>query len=172
MQVKKLHPDAKLPLLAHEDDAGYDIAVIDDGTLELVQIKEKMWRVKYLEYRTGLAIAVPEGFHIEIVARSSVSKSDLILANCLAIGDNGYRNEYKLRFRVLPLCDKEFNADTKEIAIEECKQFLVHRNISLFKAGDRAAQLLIRRTIHSPVEEVDDLDTTERNMGGFGSTGS
>lgn len=39
------------------------------------------------------------------------------------------------------------------------------------KKGDRIAQLLLEKIITPPVLEVDDLDSTERGAGGFGSTG-
>lgn len=39
------------------------------------------------------------------------------------------------------------------------------------KAGDRIAQLVLERISTPPVEEVDDLDATQRGAGGFGSTG-
>ena len=37
--------------------------------------------------------------------------------------------------------------------------------------GDRIAQLIIERIAILPVEEVEDLDSTVRGEGGFGSTG-
>lgn len=40
-----------------------------------------------------------------------------------------------------------------------------------YKEGDRVAQLVLERIYTPPVEEVDDLDATERGAGGFGSTG-
>jgi dUTP pyrophosphatase len=181
--VQKLDENAKLPKLSHEDDAGYDITVIDNGTITVEKINSEIlttvmanntkscWRVKYIEYKTGLAIAPPSGYHLEFVARSSVSKYDLILANCLAIGDAGYRNEYRLRFRILPLDIKILVANTEEEAIEEAKKYIKLNDVKVFIAGDRAAQMLIRKTEHMPLVEIDNLSETERGMGGFGSTG-
>ena len=183
LKIKKMHPDAKIPSLSHDDDAGYDITVIDDGTIELEEIESEMmkglfganarkcFRVKYIEYRTGLAIEPPPGYHIEIVARSSVSKYDIILANCLAIGDGGYRNEYKLRFRILPLDVKMQMQTTKEEAIKEALDYIHNNDIKIFKKGERAAQILLRKTEHLPIQEVEELTDTERGLGGFGSTG-
>ena len=71
----------------------------------------------YIEYKTGLAIEPPVGYHIEIVARSSVSKTDLILANCLAVGDQGYRGEYRLRFKVPIISNRIIWAENEEKAI-------------------------------------------------------
>jgi len=43
--------------------------------------------------------------------------------------------------------------------------------VAAVNAGDRIAQLVLTKITTPPVEEVDDLDATERNQGGFGSTG-
>ena len=120
MIVKKLHKDAVLPQRVHEDDAGYDLVTINDGDIKVVSTArdKNTWRMLYIEYKTGLAIEPPVGYHIEIVARSSVSKTDLILANCTAIGDQGYRGEYRLRFKCPVMVDKDFWAENEEKAIK------------------------------------------------------
>ena len=132
---------------------------------------QKLWRVKFIEYRTGLAIEPPTGYHMEIVARSSVSKYDLILANCTGIADNGYRGEYKMRFRILPLVSKTFAGKDKEEALKNIKEYIKTNNISLFVKGDKAGQLLLTKTEDAPVVEVEELTDTSRGSGGFGSTG-
>jgi len=53
IKVKKLHPDAKLPASAIPTDAGYDLVAIDDG-----EIKDT-----YVQYKTGIAIEPPSGYH-------------------------------------------------------------------------------------------------------------
>jgi len=115
MKIKKLHKDAVLPQRVHEDDAGYDLVTINDGDIKVVSTArdKNTWRMLYIEYKTGLAIEPPVGYHIEIVARSSVSKTDLILANCTAIGDQGYRGEYRLRFKCPVMVDKDFWAESQ-----------------------------------------------------------
>lgn len=189
LKVKKLNEEAIMPKLAHEDDAGYDIAVIDNGNLELEEIKydpvyanmlaasgggkqgDKIYRVKYIQYKTGLSMMPPEGYHLEFVARSSVSKYDVILANCLAIGDEGYRGEYMLRFRILPVDIKVFMGENLEAAKENAIKYIKMNGIKLFSKGDKAAQMLIRKTIRLELEETGALEVTARNEGGFGSTG-
>jgi dUTP pyrophosphatase len=155
LKVKKLVPDAVLPSRAKAGDAGYDIVAIDDG----------VWSDDrtYIQYRTGIAIELPPGFHTELFPRSSVSKTDLVLANSIGLVDNGYRGEMLVRFKYVP---RSAGSMYSQVVVRE------HVNPSLFKKGDRIAQLVIRRTEIAYVEEVADLSDTERGAGGFGSTGA
>jgi len=173
LKIKKLHKDAVLPSRSHPNDAGYDIVAIDNGTFKLIKIEDSddFWRLLYIQYKTGLAIEPSEGYHIEFVARSSISKTDLILSNCIAIGDQGYRGEYMLRFKV-----PSFSHTTVQAENEREAELLFQSNsreigIIKFDAGDRIAQLLIRKTKSLDICEVDELNDTERGKGRFGSTG-
>jgi dUTP pyrophosphatase len=170
MKVKKLHKDAVLPQRAHDDDAGYDLTAINDGDIKVIPTDKdkKTWRMLYIEYKTGLAIEPPVGYHIELVARSSVSKTDLILANCTAIGDQGYRGEYKLRFKCPIEAHRTIWAKSEEEAIERFKRPM--SEIKRYKAGDKMGQMLIRKTEIMEIQEVSDLSDTIRGEGGFGST--
>lgn len=140
IKIKLLHKDAKMPVKANDTDAGYDLFAIDSGTFH-----EESGR--YIQYRTGIAIEPPEGYHIEIFPRSSISKTDLVLANSIGLIDNGYRNEILLRFKV------------------------TGNENATYKAGERIGQMVIRKTIDMKLEEVDELGDSERGLGGFGSSG-
>jgi len=171
MKVKKLHRDAVLPKRAHDDDAGYDLVAIDDGYIKVINTYSndgRTWRLLYIEYKTGLAIEPPVGYHIELVARSSVSKTDLILANCLAIGDQGYRGEYRFRFKCPTEAHRIVWAKSEEEATQTFKKYMSDSKI--YKAGDKIGQMLIRKTEIMEIEEVDNLSDTVRGKGGFGST--
>ena len=85
---KKLDPSAVAPSRAKEGDAGYDLVAIDDGTVDADG---------FIQYRTGLSIDPPQGYHTEIWPRSSISKYDLALANSIGLVDNGYRGELLVR---------------------------------------------------------------------------
>lgn len=151
MKVKKLDPEAVLPTRATEGDVGYDVVALDDGT----------WApdATYIEYKTGLAIEVPVGFHTELFPRSSVSKYDLILANSIGLVDNGYRGELRFRFKYIP-------------RFEVNEQQLQQRPPILYKKGDKIGQIVVRTSITTfQVEEVEELSDTARGAGGFGSTG-
>jgi len=180
MKVKKLHKDAILPHRAHDDDAGYDLTAINDGDIKVISTStysfnisfrdKKIWRMLYIEYKTGLAIEPPVGYHIELVARSSISKTDLILANCTAIGDQGYRGEYRLRFKCPIMANKEIWAENEEKAIRAFETSFSTSGIKKYNSGDKIGQMLIRKTEVMDIEEVDELSDTVRGEGGFGSS--
>ncbi len=103
---------------------------------------------KYYEYGTGLAMEIPEG-HVGLVfPRSSISKTDHFLRNSVGVIDSGYRGEIKLRMSVPALGEKEY------------------------KIGDKIGQLIIIELPWVNIEEVEELNETDRGKGGFGSTGN
>ena len=103
---------------------------------------------KYYEYGTGLAMEIPEG-HVGLVfPRSSISKTDHFLRNSVGVIDSGYRGEIKLRMSIPALGEKEYNI------------------------GDKIGQLLIIELPWVNIEQVEELNETDRGEGGFGSTGN
>lgn len=88
IKVKKLLPEAKIPVYIHRGDAGMDVYAVSKNETE-----------KFIEYGTGLSFEVPEGFVMLIFPRSSISNTDLIMTNSVGVLDAGYRGELKLRFR-------------------------------------------------------------------------
>lgn len=153
IQVKKLHEDAVLPKRANASDAGYDIVAIDDGTVD---------DAGYIQYRTGLSVCPEFGYHIEIFPRSSISKYNLALANSIGLVDNGYRGEILVRFKPTMAIVK--NA----ISVEP---YIVYpRATQVYKKGDKIAQLVIRKTEEAEFVIVDELESSDRGSGGFGST--
>lgn len=97
---------------------------------------------------TGLRMAPPEGFYVGVYARSGLSsKEGLRPANCVGVIDEDYRGEYLVAV----------HNDS------EVTRFVKH--------GDRIAQILLQKRYDMDFEEVDELDTTGRGDGGFGSTG-
>ena len=166
LKVKKLVPEAVLPAKAKIGDAGYDVVAIDDGT----------WSDDgtYIQYRTGIAIEVPEGYHTELFPRSSITKTDLVLGNSIGLVDNGYRGEILFRFKV---AQRGKQLETWSIGPDSVR--LPDRNVAFhkmdlitYKKGDKIGQIVIRKTESLEVEEVPELSSTERGSGGFGSTGA
>lgn len=103
---------------------------------------------KYYEYGTGLAMEIPEG-HVGLVfPRSSISKTDHFLRNSVGVIDSGYRGEIKLRMSIPALGEKEYNI------------------------GDKIGQLLIIELPWVNIEQVEELNETDRGEDGFGSTGN
>ncbi len=147
IKVKKLNENAVLPKAANLTDAGADLVAIDDGRVE----GDGRGGVLFVEYRTGLAIEPPAGYHTEIFPRSSVSKKNLVLANSIGLIDEGYRGEVVVRFKV----------------ISDNKHFF-----DKFQKGDRIAQLVLRKTESAEYEWSEELSDTPRGAGGLGSTGN
>ena len=106
----------------------------------------------FIEYFTGIALEVPEGYVGLLFPRSSTSKTDLRLANCVGVVDSGYRGEISFRYK--------FAKDS------------YFANLKRFQDGDRIGQLVIMPYPQIEMEESDNLSDTERGEGGYGSTGN
>ncbi len=134
IKVKKLKENAVVPKYAREGDAGMDVVAISKRITD-----------KFVEYGTGLAFEIPEGYVMLIFSRGSVSKKDLILANSVGVLDSGYRGELMIRFQSM-------GDDHYEI-------------------GERVAQIIILPYPKIELEEIENLSETTRGDGAFGSTG-
>lgn len=141
IQVKKLRVDASLPTSGSRYAAGYDLYACMDAPVEIAPHTTA-------KIGTGLSIAVPEGYFGAIFARSGLAtKQGLRPANCVGVCDSDYRGEYIIA---------------------------VHNDGDIpqtINPGDRIAQLVVLPYLALDFEEVNELDTTERGAGGFGSTG-
>lgn len=139
LRIKKLRKDAIIPTYAHSSDACVDIVGLDSYINE---------DYNYVEINTGLAIEIPEGYVGLIFPRSSISKTNHMLCNAVAVIDSNFRGEIRLRFR-----------------FDENKDHLS------FIYGDRVAQMLIIPKIQLEFEEVEELSSSDRGLNGLGSTG-
>ncbi|MEH6683550.1 MAG: dUTP diphosphatase [Qipengyuania sp.] len=97
---------------------------------------------------TGLAVAIPQGYEIQVRPRSGLAlKHGITVPNTPGTIDSDYRGELKVIL---------INHGAGDFAIQR---------------GDRIAQLVLAPVTQAAWEEVDELDTTTRGAGGFGSTG-
>jgi dUTP pyrophosphatase len=140
-KIKFTRPNATVPQKAHKLDAGYDLTA---AAVEYNFLKNQV------RVFTGISVTPPEGYYFEVFPRSSVSKLKLQLANSVGIIDPEYTGEIMLVFDY--------------IGIEGQMRDLV-------SAGDRVAQLVLKKLEETEFHEVDELNTTSRGEGGFGSTG-
>lgn len=125
------------PQRATEGSAGYDIRTTEAATV-YPDMSHK--------FKTGLRLAIPEGYVGIIEPRSGLSFKHSI-ENGAGIIDSDYRGEIKIHL---------YN----------------HGNGTVFFApGDRIAQLLIQKHETPIFELVDSLDDTTRGNQGFGHTG-
>lgn len=146
VKVKKTHPDAVIPKYAKFGDAGLDLTA--------VYVEETAY---HMIYDTGLAFEIPPG-HVGLVfPRSSVSKTDLDLANAVGVIDSSYRGPIILKFN--------------KIIRSSPGDGVMFEGSTRYKKGDRVGQILIIPYPSIELEEVHELSDTERGSGGFGSTG-
>lgn len=134
IKIKKLVPEAVIPNYARQGDAGMDICAVSKNETE-----------NYIEYGTGLSFEMPDNYVMLIFGRSSVTNTNLMVANAVGVLDSGYRGELKMRFR-------------KNGPID-------------YAVGDRIGQILIVPFPNIEFEETNELSSSDRGEGGFGSTG-
>lgn len=162
VKFKKLNKKAVIPTKAHPSDAGYDMTAVTTTVTE-----------KYIEYDTGIAVAIPEGYVGYIFANSRVSKYDLDLCNAVGIIDSNYRNSIRFRYRTT-------KSPKQCLMLRKTRYFDLVKDVNLFdevgftpkvfQIGDVIGQLIIMPIPTIDFEEVTELDETDRGMGGFGST--
>lgn len=116
-------------------------------------------------YGTGISVEPPAGYQGFIFPRSSISKTNLTLNNAVPLIDNDYRGEIILKFT---------NRSMENVA-PHVRLNLVEGFIQLdgeYEVGDKIAQILFLPVpvINWNVSKVEDLSTTGRGSGGFGST--
>lgn len=138
--VRMLDPDLPVPAYAHPGDAGADLYAAEDATLAPGERRL---------VRTGLAIALPDGYVGLVHPRSGLaSRLGVTVLNAPGTVDAGYRGEIKVLL---------INHDPAE-PVE-------------LKRGDRIAQLVFQRVEQAGFVEVEVLPESVRGVGGYGSTG-
>jgi dUTP pyrophosphatase len=166
VKVKKTHPNAVLPTYAHPSDAGADLTAV---WVKYAGETDK----PYTEYGTGLSFEIPEGYVGLLFQRSSVSKQPLTLANAVGVLDSGFRGEVTYRYKGDALASvimQEHQHDLEEYL--KHMRNIYHPEAELgYKVGDKIGQLIIMPYPKVAFTEVEELATSERGEGGYGSTG-
>lgn len=157
----KVFPGGQLPVKKTAGAAAYDCYARIDGTGEdqYYDPHRKLHYIPGINGRTtktplGFALEMPEGIYAFVLARSSMGvKTMLVCPIGMGLIDSDYRGEVCMLYREI---DPDYDVPSwkQEDAIYH---------------GDRIAQLLF----NVPVElvRVEELTSTERGNGGFGSTG-
>ena len=139
--VKKLNTRVKLPSYKTEGSSGMDLIAFVEKPIEIKPNSSAL-------IPTGLSIAIPEDYEVQIRPRSGLAaKSNISVLNTPGTIDSDYRGELKVIL---------FNHGNK--------QFVVKNN-------ERIAQMVLAPVLKVDFEEVDSLPDTIRGSGGFGSTG-
>jgi len=145
IKILRLRPesDADIPLPRYmtPHSAGMDLCAAIENELVL-----EKGQIALLP--TGFAMALPPGFEAQIRPRSGLAvKHGIGLINSPGTIDADYRGEVKIA--LINLGPKAYR----------------------FQRGDRIAQMVIQKVYQAGLQEVEVLDETRRNTGGFGHTG-
>lgn len=163
-QVLCWREDKNIPLPAYQTDG----AACCDLYIKSIEILGHR-----IVCHTGLHVALPEGYEMEIRPRSNLTKTKLIIANSPGTVDEDYRGEILVIFECVDCCLSE------QIHLMQYYNNYVNNGKTNplylpYGIGDRCAQLLIRRYEEIAWHEVDTLEElgeTKRGHGGYGSTG-
>ena len=139
--IKRLSREVTLPKYETDGSSGLDLAAFIDKNIEIKPGKSEI-------IPTGLAVAIPKNFEIQIRPRSGLAaKNQISVLNTPGTIDADYRGEIKII--LINLSDKSF----------------------IVKRGLRIAQMVLCPVVKVKLKEVQSLESTKRGSGGFGSTG-
>ena len=139
--IKKLNPSVQLPSYKTNGASGMDLMAFIEKPISLEPGKSCL-------VSTGLSVAFPEKYEIQIRPRSGLAaKKNISVLNTPGTIDSDYRGELKIIL---------FNHSSEN--------FIINNN-------DRVAQMVLAPIIKMELEETDELPVSIRGKGGFGSTG-
>ena len=139
--VKKFDKNIKLPTYKTSESSGMDLVAYIENKITINPGKTAM-------IPTGIAVAIPKNYEIQIRPRSGVgAKKGISVLNTPGTVDADYRGEIKI------------------ILINLSKKLFV------VKSGDRIAQMILCPIVKGKLKEAKKLPRTIRGKGGFGSTG-
>ena len=139
--IKRLSPSVQLPSYKTNGASGMDLMAFIEKPIELKPGKSCL-------VPTGLSVAFPEEYEIQIRPRSGLAaKNNITVLNTPGTIDSDYRGELKIIL---------FNHGNEN--------FLINNS-------DRIAQMILTPIIKMELQETDELPETVRGEGGFGSTG-
>ena len=141
LKVHRLKNNIQLPFYATEGSAGMDLTAGISEPMEFKPFERKL-------VPTGIIIELPSCFEAQIRPRSGLSiKFGMTLINCVGTIDEDYRGE---------VCVPMINLSNETYCIQP---------------GERIAQMIISQPQKAEIIEAEELTTTTRASGGFGSTG-
>ena len=165
-----------LPKKGTDRATGFDVVVTSDPEIVGEQYDNGTYkRIDYIQYKTNLKLAVQKervfsnfghtdlDYDILAFPRSSVSKYNLVLANCIGLIDADYRGEVLLRFKYI------WQPEDYKIRTDNLLEGYVN-STKLYNKGDKVCQLKVTKVENVEFVLVYELDSTTRGDGGFGST--
>ncbi len=141
VNIKKLNENAVVPTYGSEFSAGADLYACEGTEITIEPGQTRL-------VHTGISMAIPCGYVGLIYARSGLaSKRGLAPANKVGVIDSDYRGEIMVALH-------NHSSEAQTIC-----------------DGERIAQMVFTAYMGADFCEVDELDSTIRGEGGFGSTG-
>jgi deoxyuridine 5'-triphosphate nucleotidohydrolase len=148
IKVFKECDEAVIPSKARYSDAGYDLTIIKEY---------KRLTSNTIIYDTGIKLEIPNGYYVEIVPRSSISKSGYILANNVGIIDQGYRGN-------LYIALAKINDEMPDLTLPyKCCQMIVKKQVY--------SKLVYSGSGGNDCSGGSAIGNSSRGTGAFGSTG-
>ena len=139
--VKKFYKNIKLPVYKTSGSSGMDLVAYIKNKITIATGKTAI-------IPTGIAVAIPKNYEIQIRPRSGLAaKKGISVLNTPGTVDSDYRGE--IIIILINLSKKSF----------------------VVKSGDRVAQMILCPVAKGKLQEVKNLPKTVRGKGGFGSTG-
>lgn len=165
VNIKKLSDNAVVPTYAKDGDAGMDLTATSKSYDEHGNVV----------YGTGLAFEIPKGYVGLLFPRSSNTKKDLILGNSVGVLDSGYRGEVVFKFKPSVVYadyttkgEELYSLTSDLIDTPTIGGDIPHEQ---YEIGDRIGQIIIIPHPQIMFNVVDELSSSERGVGGFGSSG-
>jgi deoxyuridine 5'-triphosphate nucleotidohydrolase len=150
LKIIKVDKKAVRPNKNNYSDAGFDLTIIKES---------KRLNSDTMLYDTGIKLEIPNGYYVEIVPRSSISKSGYMLANNIGIIDQGYTGNLFVALR-------KINNDCEDLELPyKCCQIIMKKQIY--------PRVIVYDNSNNSNNKENSTDTqeTSRGEGGFGSTG-
>lgn len=141
VKYKRITETAIVPTRGSAQAAGFDLYADTEKDI-------RMFPGEVVEFFTGLALEIPDGFFGAVYPRSGLAtRLGLRLSNCVGVIDSDYRGNIGVPLR---------NDSRKTVTV---------------KAHERIAQIIIQECPYVILAEAQELSETKRGEGGFGSTG-
>ena len=154
IKCARLTETAKIPVKGTEGAACYDLFAD-----EIEKISDDLYLVRF-----NVVFDFPKDLSLDLIPRSSLSKTGFILANCYGIGDSDYKQGYMAYYRAFPN------------GLEYTKDFTDAIKLTYppfpYKVGERCLQARFM-PVSGIIEEIElvEFNTETKRQGGFGSTG-
>ena len=140
--IKRFSKNVIIPKYETSGSSGMDIAAYIKENIEINPSEKAI-------VPTGFSLSIPKGFEIQIRPRSGLAaKNDISVLNTPGTIDADYREKIKVIL---------INLGKKKFIVEN---------------GLRVAQMIMCPVVQAKIEEVEELSSTDRGSGGFGSTGT